>query len=347
MKSVHAILTLTILAILGGGCSVNKSDNTSTSGIYVLNEGNYSKGNASVTQYDPETGNVTQFAFQNRNGQPLGDLGQSVTHIGDKFYIVVNNSHKIQVVNDNDLSLLGTINIADEASPRYLAKARNGIAYVTNLYGNTVSVIDLEKNEEVDTIPVGDNPEGIAVVSGRAYVANSGLGSGHTVTVIDAKNDTVIDTMNVYDNPTRVKADAEGRVWIVCSGAYNDYQDPNDDTPGRIVVLNGEKGIMVTSFEVGGHPSDLVINEGRGSAYLLNGVVQRLSLTQPGIVDSVFIDRPLYALDMNPYTGSELYGADPKDYTQSGRALVFDLEGTAIDSFKTGIIPGDFFFSEK
>jgi len=347
MKAIRSFFLLSFVVILAAGCSVNKSDSSTASGIYVLNEGNYGKGNASVTQFDPESGQVKQFVFQNRNGQPLGDLAQSVTHIGDKFYIVVNNSHKIRVVNDQDLSLVATIDIAAQASPRYLAEARSGIAYVTNLYGNTVSVLDLDKNEEVDTIPVGDNPEGIAVVGGRAYVANSGLGQGRTLMVIDTEKDVVIDTMSVYDNPTTVKADGEGRVWVVCTGAYNDYQDPNDDTPGRIVVLNGENGIRLADFEVGGHPTDMVINDARSSAYLLNGVVQRLSLVQPGVADSVFINRPLYALDMNPYSGTEIYGADPKDYTQSGQALIFNLEGAAVDSFKTGVIPGDFFFSKK
>lgn len=36
-------------------------------------------------------------------------------------------------------------------------------AYVTNLFDNTVSVIDTDKNIVIDVIPVGDGPVSIAI----------------------------------------------------------------------------------------------------------------------------------------------------------------------------------------
>ena len=43
--------------------------------------------------------------------------------------------------------------------------------YVTNLFGNTVSVINATTNNVVTTINVGNNPGGIAAYQGHIYVA--------------------------------------------------------------------------------------------------------------------------------------------------------------------------------
>ena len=58
--------------------------------------------------------------------------------------------------------------------------------YVTNHYGNTVSVIDASTRTVTATVPVGKDPEGVAVDPGThtVYVTNSGDG---TVSVIESR----------------------------------------------------------------------------------------------------------------------------------------------------------------
>src|SRR5687767_11982569 len=58
------------------------------------------------------------------------------------------------------------------------------LAYVTNSYDDTVSVIDVARAQVVATVPVGSLPYGVAVdaVTGNAYVTAL---AGHTVTVVD------------------------------------------------------------------------------------------------------------------------------------------------------------------
>lgn len=174
-------------------------------GILVLNEGNFGQANASVTSYNPESGEVSQNRYENVNGSPIGDVLYSATEIGDRLYLVVNNSSKIEVVDKETFTKIATIRIANEASPRELVKVSETKAYVTNLFGNSVSVINLETNEEVSTIAVGSNPEGIAVVDELAYVANSGFGNGNTISVINTSSDTVMRTITVGDNPLSIK----------------------------------------------------------------------------------------------------------------------------------------------
>jgi YVTN family beta-propeller protein len=340
--SIHMLASLILLLGLSS-CSDKKDDSVSISGIYVVNEGNFNQGNASITTYDAEEQKLVQQAFEKTNGRPLGDVANNITRIGDRLYIVVNNSHKVEVVNPDDLTSIGTIDIPNQASPRSIAKAREGIAYVTNLYGNNVSIVDLDAMEVTGSIAVGDNPEGIVVANGKAFVANSGLGSGNTVSVIDVTKDEVIRTMDVGDNPTDMVLDAADRVWLLCTGAYNDYNDPNDDTPGYLYVINSGTESIVNTIELGGHPGDLTISNKQGKVFVLNNAIQIIRTTDLVMEGSWSVNRNLYALQISDGDDTFLYGADPKNYAQQGLAVKYNMEGTAIDSFATGIIPGGFY----
>ncbi|MFN1834317.1 YncE family protein [Balneola sp. MJW-20] len=316
--------------------------------VYVLNEGNFGSANSSITSYDPETGQVQQGIFTAANNRPAGDLLQSVTRIDDRLFMVVNNSHTIEVVEAENFSSIATIRIANEASPRNFIPVTAEKGYVTNLYGNSVSVIDLNTYVEESVIPVGENPEGIARVGDRVYVANSGLGNGNTLSVIDALNDVVTDTIVVGDNPVAVTADSFGRVWVVCVGAYGDFSDPEDDTPGEVYIFNGEEGTLIKKLFIGGHPGELTIDAELGKAYLISDNVIEIDATSLEITNRSFIDRGFYAIGLSTF-GDEpyLWTTDPLNYIQAGKAIRYDLSGVAVDSFETGIIPGGFYFASE
>lgn len=346
------LLPLLISALLLTiACDSNDSDSSSKlTGVFVLNEGNFGQANASITAYNPETGEVSQNQYEDENGSPIGDVLYTVTEIDDKLYFVVNNSHKIEVVDKETLNKIATIRIANEASPRELVQVSSSKAYVTNLFGNSVSIIDLNTNEEISTISVGSNPEGIAVVGNQAFVANSGFGNGNTVSVIDINTDKVVSTITVGDNPLSLiqEKDTE-RLWVVCSGAFDDFNtDEDESTPGSIYVINGSTAEVISNFEVGGHPGDLILNDKNDIAYLMNGTVMSIDMTSFEILNPAFINRNFYSLgfstsDENQY----IWGGDAKNFAQAGLAIQYNINGVKLDSFPTGIIPGAFYFSAE
>ncbi|MEP1150091.1 MAG: YncE family protein [Balneola sp.] len=346
----NLLYLFTALLFVSTACDSNNSESKVTlNGVFVLNEGNITRTNASITAYNPETKEVSQNQYENENGVPIGDVLNSVTEIGDRLYLVVNNSHKIEVVDKESLTKIATIRIANEASPRQLAKVSDSKAYVTNLYGNSVSIINLETNEVDGTIAVGANPEGIAVVGEKAYITNSGLGNGNTITVINTSTDEVSTTLTIGDNPSSIIKDDSNRLWVVCVGAYGDWNDPDDNgTPGEIYVLNGSTGETITNFEVGGHPGDLVLNDRDDIAYLMNGTVMSIDMNSFDILNSTFINRNFYSLGLSTSDdGQFLWGGDAKNFAQAGLAVQYELSGAKIDSFPTGIIPGAFYFSAE
>jgi YVTN family beta-propeller protein len=78
-----------------------------------------------------------------------------------------------------------------------------GKVYVVNSGNNSVSVIDTAHNTVSATIPVGTDPQGVAVShdGGKVYVVNSG---DDNVSVIGTARNTVTATIPVGRIPTGI-----------------------------------------------------------------------------------------------------------------------------------------------
>ncbi len=82
--------------------------------------------------------------FLSINQRPLGDVPYSMNIGGSRAYIVVNNSGKIEVVDRNHLKSVATI--SELNSPRYISLVSDRKAYVTSLYSDSITVVDLLSN---------------------------------------------------------------------------------------------------------------------------------------------------------------------------------------------------------
>lgn len=319
--------------------------------LLVANEGNWSDGNGSITSYNPETGQVIQEKFQQVNARPLAGIIQSTVWSGDRLFIAANNRDKIEVANEETLESIATIHLDESPAltPSAFAFLNEQKGYVSGLYSNSVFAVDLE-NYTVDgnQIEVGSNPVDLLVAGSRLYVANSGFGNDNTVTVIDTNTDEVITTVTTGAGPIRLKADSEGRIWVVCSGlkAYDEnwQRDPDHDIPGQIDILDISDHQITATIKTGGFPKSIALGEERGQAWVVNEeAVQLIDMNRYEVLDGAFIARSFNGIGLS--TAEErLYLAQSRGYTQSGQAMIYNLEGAAVDSFQAGIAPMDFHF---
>lgn len=215
-------------------------------GIWVGNQGNFSDHNGSVTFYDPGSGEASA-AIEN-----FGTLVQSLALHKGSVYVVSNTSGALDILDAASRQRTGQVRGLN--SPRYMAVASESKAYVSSLWANQIYVVDLASQTVVDSVAVGSNPEDIAVVAGRAYVANSGFGGDSTLSVIDTSADTLVATLDLgCDGPRHLEVDAEEELWVFCNGntVYNDdFSEVLARTNGAAVVLDGATGQINTRIEL-------------------------------------------------------------------------------------------------
>ncbi|MBE0644756.1 MAG: hypothetical protein IH600_11800 [Bacteroidetes bacterium] len=307
-------------------------------GLYILNEGNFQRGNATLSFYIPDSNVVYGDLFQTMNGRPLGDVGNSITIRDGLAYLVINNSHKIEVVDAATHKSVRTIASPAGASPRQIAFASNGYGFISNLLDNSVSVYNPSTGALVDKIGVGTNPDGLAAAGDLVVVANSGFGSGNTVSIIDAGTRAVVKTVTVGDNPSSVLALSEYAAAVICTGDYGDFNDPNDDTPGMLYVIDLQTRRVADSLELGGHPQRLV-RDTDGHLYTIQGDgVTRIHLASKTITEK-FIPGFFYNIFVDT-TDRKIYLTNPIDYVQAGKLEIYSMTGAKERTVDVGIIPG-------
>ena len=83
-------------------------------GVFVVNEGNYLAGNGSISFYSYDSTKIYNDLFYKANGRPLGDVPNAMAVKGDKAYIIVNNSGKIEISDQGGHSV-GALSIVFDA----------------------------------------------------------------------------------------------------------------------------------------------------------------------------------------------------------------------------------------
>ncbi|MGC8594645.1 MAG: YncE family protein [Candidatus Kryptoniota bacterium] len=330
------------LAVLIASCAKTptgpsgQSPLPSASLVYVVNEGNFGKGNSSLTAFYPDSNKTIADIFKTVNGRNLGDTGNDIAIYNGRAYIVVNNSDKIEIIDAHTALSIKTIYYASGTSPYRIAIDQNdGKGFVTDLYKGRVSVINLATNSlSSDSITVGQNPYGIIYTNGKVFVANSGFGSGNTVSVIDAATEKTIKTIKVGYNPTNLIDDGNGHVWVVCTGNWN------PDTPGYLFVIDRSSLAVADSLYIGGHPGKIAADPQRNSAYLIgDSAVIKLDLKARQITSANFVIGSFYGIAVDEATGN-IYFTNPKDYVTNGTVSIYSPSGSSTGiSFTAGIIP--------
>jgi len=204
----------------------------SLSGVFILNQGSWGLNNAGISYYDFETGEL-RFDITTTSQYPLGlgETGQDMIAYGSKLYVSVSGSSRISIFDLKSHARIEDIELKNGEElrePRYLAPY-NGKVYVTTLDGNVVR-IDTTSLSQDGITSVGPNPEGVAVVDGKLYVANSGgfipdYTYNNTVSIVDIATFKEEKTITVGLNPCFLHADSYGNVYLAYRGNYFDIPD--------------------------------------------------------------------------------------------------------------------------
>jgi len=353
-KLLHPLALSAMLVGLLASCHTDSPAPTPTgtgTGQYafVINEGNYTSGTGSVSRFDKTSKALVTDAFATANkGAMLGSVVQSMTVVDTLGYVVVNNSNKIEVVALPNFKSKATI--AGLNQPRFLVRsvANPSRAYVTEWLGGPypapytagrVSVIDLTINKVISTIPVGVNPEKPVLVGGSLYVPNS---ESNFLTVISDATPTSTPTTITLPTPAgSVVADKNNSLWALCATDYA-------SKPAVLLHYNPgpSAGTLQNAFVFPGVDSaiGLRISPDGSQLYYSYGVGEyRLNITDTALPTTPLIRRSFYGFNIDPTTGT-LYGTDALNYSNPGRLLRYQPNGTVIDSTTVQVSPNGVVF---
>lgn len=326
----------------------NKTEdfNSSPTGLFITNEGNFQYGNATLSYYDPQTGEVQNEVFFRANGIKLGDVAQSMCIYDNKGWIVVNNSHVIFAIDLNTFKVVG--HIEDLTSPRYIHFLSDEKAYVTQLWDNRIFIINPRKYEITGYITVPDmtmeSGSTEQMVQYGKYVYCNCWSYQNRIIKIDTETDRVVDELKIGIQPTSLVMDRYNKMWTITDGGYEG--SPYGHEAPSLYRIDAETFTVEKQFkfDFGDWPSEVQLNGTRDTIYWINNDVWRMDVTADHVPVRPFLKYNgtlYYGLTVNPYN-NEVYVADAIDYQQQGMIYRYSPQGELLDEFYVGIIPGAF-----
>lgn len=326
---------------------------TSTdSGVFIINEGSFGGSNGELSYWNLSNGSHANNVFVTTNGFPLGDVVQSMGFAGDRAYVAVNNSGKVEVIDKKSFHSLATI--VGFSGPRYFISDGNSKGYVSDWISNTIKVLDLGSNSIIKSISVGEGPEQMIYHNGKLFVVNvGGFSSDSTMTVISSATDQVDTTIIVGLNPNSIVIDKNNKIWVLCGGSIGPDWTPGtaDDIAGKLLRVNPITMFIEASFNFASseHPLKLTTNGSKDKLFYLfgnsayTGSVRNMSITDLTLPTNSIINREAYGLGVHPQSNQIYLGISPA-FNQNGTAIRFDANANLIDSITVGIGPNGFSF---
>jgi DNA-binding beta-propeller fold protein YncE len=331
--------------------SINHATPGATGNVYIVCEGNFGNGDATLYAYEPLHDSVFGDLYQAVNHQPLGDVFQSMTRIRDQFFLCVNNSDKVVALNANDRTLAGTINIP---KPRYILTISTTKAYVSTEYSNKVYIINPQTMQVTGAIDIPyQNPEGMCLVNNNAVIATWDTAS-NSVCSIDITTDKITQAYKTAGYaPQEVLVDKEQMLWVLAG-------NPTDGKTCTWTRIDPSTGEMLASYTF---PADAntvrpVFNITKDTLYFIeanqdggtaNNGIYRMDIHSLALPTQPFVAAKQYeyfwALGIDPSSGN-IYIGDPKGFIQKGTVYIYHPDGTLVNSFNVGLGPGHFYFDE-
>ena len=348
MKSANTIVLLLILVF----SSCKKEDNSPSTnssldfrtGIWVSNEGSFMQANAEVSVLGIADTPIIE-GFRAANGYEVGDVLQSIYLTENKAYLVVNNSQKVEVVDQKSMESIGVI--APCSYPRYFVQLNDQTGYISNGSGSgEVLIVILESLEVIGQIPVGNGPEAMQIIGDYLFVVNSGGWlEDNSVSVINTLTNQETQRITVGDRPVKLTLTADGMLQVLCAGKiiYDENWNIVAHSAAGVYAINPMDftATLKLSFDdVTIHPT--VMTSGSAGAELYIALEEELKVYNPLVSDDYelirTIDQRADAILVDD-ANSQIWLTQIVDYSTAGKVLKLTEEGTVLQEITVGIAP--------
>lgn len=346
MKLTKAIFGLIFIATTFFSCKdedikpdIPSSGFEKNSGFFLVNEGTFGLGNASLFYINVKDNskNSSTDLFNAANNRKCGDVFQSMNLINGNLWLVLNNSGKIEVISSENFKTVFTIK--NLKSPRYTLQINDEKVYVSDLYSNSVSIINPKDFSKKGEIKCSGWTEEMLLYNQKVWVTNH---NSNYLYIINPETDKISDSLELAWGGSAILSDKSGKIWVLCSG------DIIKNKKGGLFCIdaqnmNIEKKILFDKSDF--NPIKLKQNEANDSLYFVFKGIYKFSKNAASLPAVPFISEKngssYYGLTIDTNTGNIMI-ADAGDYVSNGQVLEYSSSGSFIKSYKAGIIPSDF-----
>lgn len=319
-------------------------------GFFVVCEGLWRQDNATLSYVNP-SGTSERDVVSSRNpGLRLGDTGSDILVRGDSVYVCVSTSGTIEVYHRTTGVWKGRIRFENGRQPYHIARVDDTVAICSMINDDAICEVNLRLLQiRIPRAPVGPAPEGLCALSGKLYVANSGLGDlrvaeagAGTVSILDALSLRIVDSIKGLPNAMSCSADAvRNRIWIT----YRNLTSQPDSLGG--IVLYDPSTSRIVDHQRYSSPKGLVIDPSSGAIYILHryGIDlydpnTRIRTTivahESGGPNDVWYSLGWWASQQLLLVGNA------RSYVTDGEVIAIDLTGTIRFRTNVGLNPASF-----
>ncbi|RYF57577.1 MAG: DUF5074 domain-containing protein [Cytophagaceae bacterium] len=342
-------LALSLLALSVWNCKTTDPEPTPyESGVIILNEGNFSQNNGTIS-FLPRIGNTVATNIFQASNPSLALVGgvQGYTEVNGKGLILVDNSSaaqdKVEIVEGGTFKSRATLKTPDIENPRQVIAAGPNKAYVScwdvsgdfnagTFYKDPgyVAVVDLNTGTVIKKIPAVKGVEKMVVAGNEVFVGSNAYAGNKTLLIIDLNSDTEKQRVDFGSAPEPIALDANGKLWIQTGKDLVQF-NPSDRTIAKRLTFAATPGSVTISPDK------------RNFYYTLSGRTYRIGIDATTASGSQVIARSFNSLGIDPQT-NRIYGSVVPSQAQVGYVVRYESSGALVDSVKAEIAPSGFYF---
>lgn len=339
-RSTFKIL-VPVMVILLSSCKkkddIQEPAVTQHPGFFVVNEGNYTWGNSTLSFFDETAASIENQVFFRANNAPLGDVAYAMYIYNGKAYITINNSGRIYCIDPNNYKHSGTLQ--GLVSPRQILFLNSTTALVSDLYNTSVTLFNPATLTVTGSIATGFPTEGFAVSGDRIFITCWSF--QNKVLVLGKTTLTVTDTLITGVQPRWIETDKNGVVWVLCDGGYQGnpagFENPSFYTINEDLSIS--KRVQLPSSQYATYGFDM--NPAGDSLFVIQNGVWAFS-----IHDTVFPAQPLiaagsrnlYSIRVHP-SENRIIVNDATNFSSDGKVYIYSRGGQLLSSHTAGINP--------
>jgi hypothetical protein len=329
-------------------------------GCYIVNSGVYGQGGASISKFDYETSEITNFYYQAQNGgNELLPFMQYANAFNDSVFLIGNAPDQIITLNplfrQTRNGLTGVLE-----NPRYFV-GDGDYLYIScwgtdpdwaDMPGSYIAKYNITTNSVEKTFAMPGGPEGLIISNGKLYAA---LNYVNQLGVLDLTSETV-STITTPAVSSYFLKDKDGNLYFTMLSTYADFSE--ETGIGFINTTTDQVEAIYTLENVStGYGSMMQADKSFTKIYLITSTFDENwnvsgEVAVFDVASKMFSEKPVISdipgisgLIVNP-VNNDIYVFSAESATSAGNMKVYSSDGTFKNDYGVGSFPTGAFFLE-